>query len=586
MQLPAGSAAAVIRGQSSPLRISVRAAVESDFAVVASRMLDIDPPDYIKQPAFNSWCGDSACRLLVAELDEKGEGEGVVGVVLLHLGVKQLGEGAAYIGALRVSREHRRRRIGVGLIRAAYQLARELNPSGSIKMKVHATNDNMKLLLAKHLTEWEGLTVCDSATGHRLSTLPPCPSTTRDGDALPELVREVTRYTTRNGLGVAVEGYSWESDEHGGNLAAHGKHTGEAFWHVSRMLADYLCWDCPALQSQVAAGAGRRVVDLGCGLGLAGLVAATLLDETGRVDLTDGDVDVVSRANLSAAANSAATRPATVESSVLRWGDESAIATLNHNARAEGGAACASPAGLAYERKHSGAGAYDLVLASDCIYENGSDPSIAVGMARMLAKTAAALLKREPLESLPLRGQTPPEEWHAWIDMADHVGEDANDEYVWPPRPSRQAQARDTAAAASSSQADSSPADFRPMCVVGFARRNVPLSVILDGFEAEGFEHHIPHAGHQDDPEAGEGCVCLPPELTACKSTLTQSCAFYIRELISCARLAARPLLPLHCIVTWRTSFKTELRGAPNFGNQLCCASLERGPADRGGMMS
>ena len=51
-------------------------------------------------------------------------------------------------------------------------------------------------------------------------------------------------------------------------------------------------------------------------------------------------------------------------------------------------------------------------------------------------------------------------------------------------------------------------ADVRPMCVVGFGRRNVSLSVILDAFEAEGFEHHITYAGHQNDPAVpGGGCV-------------------------------------------------------------------------------
>jgi hypothetical protein len=38
----------------------------------------------------------------------------------------------------------------------------------------------------------------------------------------------------------------------GGNLAAHGKVTGESFWHVSHMLCDYLCWDCPILQRERA----------------------------------------------------------------------------------------------------------------------------------------------------------------------------------------------------------------------------------------------------------------------------------------------------------------------------------------------
>ncbi len=351
----------------------------------------------------------------------------------------------------------------------------------------------------------------------------------------PELVREVTRYTTRKGLRVAVEGFRWVSDERGGNLAAHGKHTGEAFWHVSRMLSDYLCWDCPALQPEAATGTRRRVIDLGCGLGLAGLVAATLLDETGRVDLTDGDVDVVHRAQLSAAANSKATQPATVAASVLWWGDESTIAALNQTANTGSElAASTTTTGSDGERTTGSArdgsekrafGGYDLVLASDCIYENGSDPSIAVAMAKSLAKTAAALLKPEPMEYalLPLRGETPPEECHAWIDMAEHVGDPDADEYTWPPRPCRQARATDAEceAGASANEGDTvrrSVVGVRPMCAVGFGRRNVPLSVILDAFEAEGFEHHLPHAGHQDDPDAPEGCVgcCVPLQITMC----------------------------------------------------------------------
>jgi GNAT superfamily N-acetyltransferase len=110
-------------GSSTLMR--VRDAVESDFALVAERMLDIDPPDYIQRPAFCSWCRNPKCHLLVAECGE----EGTVGLVLLHLDMlsrvqSKLEEGVAYIGALRVSREHRRRQIGVRLITAAYQLAR------------------------------------------------------------------------------------------------------------------------------------------------------------------------------------------------------------------------------------------------------------------------------------------------------------------------------------------------------------------------------------------------------------------------------------------------------------------------------
>ena len=273
-----------------------------------------------------------------------------------------------------------------------------------------------------------------------------------DGGGTPPLEREVTTYRTRAGASVSVEGFRWVSDAAGGNLAAHGKHTGEAFWHVSRMLADYLCWDCPALQPH--APQAQRVIDLGCGLGLVGLVAGTLVGASGRVDLTDGSEAVVARARDSAAAN-AAVITCTVASRVLWWGDAAAMAAL---------------------------GSYDLVLASDCIYENGA-PEVAAGMARALAKTASALLHPEPAESLPLRGQTPAADWHRWTDMTDPSEWSGLDDFVWPPA--------EPAALAAERRARGSAA-IRPMCVVGFGRRNVSLAVLLDAFEAEGFEHHVP----------------------------------------------------------------------------------------------
>jgi SAM-dependent methyltransferase len=322
--------------------------------------------------------------------------------------------------------------------------------------------------------------------------------------SMPPLDREVTTYRTPDGAAVAVEGYLWISDAHGGNLSAHGKHTGEAFWHVSRMLADYLCWDCPALQPE--APSGQRVVDLGCGLGLVGLVAATRLDASGRVDLTDGDAEVVNRAAESALANSSVTRAGVVSASVLWWDDAAAIAALN-------AAAAAAPPDEA-ERfsassSGSGGGSYDLVLASDCIYENGA-PEVAVGMAKALAKTAQALLRPEPINSLPLRGQSSAEDWHSWIDTSDGAAI-ASDEFVWPPRtketqaakPEAEGPAAPGVAGGSAAAGGSRP---RPMCAVGFGRRNVPLEVLLDAFEAEGFECHVPSAGNQDDEDVpGDG---------------------------------------------------------------------------------
>ena len=148
------------------MKLNVRDAVEDDFRLVAERMLDED--DYVKQPAFCSWCRNPKCNLLVAESGD----DGVVGLVLLQLDAvsrlqAQLQE-CAYIGALRVSREHRRRKIGVRLITAAYQLAREVSLGSIIKMKVSPQNEKMKLLLRKHVNSWEGLMVFDSTTGLHL----------------------------------------------------------------------------------------------------------------------------------------------------------------------------------------------------------------------------------------------------------------------------------------------------------------------------------------------------------------------------------------------------------------------------------
>ena len=166
---------------------------------------------------------------------------------------------------------------------------------------------------------------------------------------------------------------------------------------------------------------GQRVVDLGCGLGLVGLVAATLLDETARVDLTDGDADLVRRAAASAERNAAVSGARDVAASVLWWDEAPAIAALNATAAGSG---------------VSGGGSYDLVLASDCIYENGG-LEVAAGMAKALAKTARDLLRPEPPESLPLRGETQASEWHGWTDCTDSSrwteSAAASDEYVWPP---------------------------------------------------------------------------------------------------------------------------------------------------------
>ena len=165
-------------------------------------------------------------------------------------------------------------------------------------------------------------------------------------DEPPPLQAQKTHYDV-NGVTLSVDGYAYRQDARGGNLSAHGKATGEAFWPASRLLMDYLVEDCALLK-----GDGRRVIELGCGLGLAGLVAAALLGETKGSDvvLTDGDAGVVSRARASAQSAHLTT---TVSCAVHRWGEAHDL------------------------------GRFDVVLAAEVLY----DPNVAEEASRALAKS-------------------------------------------------------------------------------------------------------------------------------------------------------------------------------------------------------
>ena len=53
---------------------------------------------------------------------------------------------------------------------------------------------------------------------------------------------KTTTYLARGGDAITVSGFAFTGDPRGGSLSAHGKATGEAFWPVGAVLADYLCW--------------------------------------------------------------------------------------------------------------------------------------------------------------------------------------------------------------------------------------------------------------------------------------------------------------------------------------------------------
>ena len=76
-----------------------------------------------------------------------------------------------------------------------------------------------------------------------------------DETAPPPLQAQKTHYDV-NGVTLSVDGYAYRQDARGGNLSAHGKATGEAFWPASRLLMAYLVEDCARLK-----GDGRRVVE-------------------------------------------------------------------------------------------------------------------------------------------------------------------------------------------------------------------------------------------------------------------------------------------------------------------------------------
>ncbi len=277
--------------------------------------------------------------------------------------------------------------------------------------------------------------------------------------------RSTTYVVERTGCRVVVDGYAYVHDAYGGNLSNAGKATGAACWPVSNLLADYLCWDCPLLQpnwallrqsyrsndASAAFGSERRICELGSGLGLCGIVAASLLGENDIAVLTDGDSGVVDMAHASlkqfAAAEKArnGSQVCKRSASLLQWGSEHDAKELN----------------LSVLPRGAKGGAFDLVIASDVIY----DPNVATQAAVSLASTANLLLRTEPDDSIPFADDQAGCSGRNW---ADTTGECIQRE-------------------------------IRPMCVVAFENRDVSFEVLVDAFCKEGFGLCHPSPGHVDD---------------------------------------------------------------------------------------
>jgi hypothetical protein len=172
-----------------------------------------------------------------------------------------------------------------------------------------------------------------------------------------------------------------EGDCAGGGLAAAGHATGATQWPAGRLLCEYLVADAAADE---AAWRGARGVELGCGLGMVGLVFAALAGPSGAVVLSDGDAGCVAWAAANAAASAAHASRAPASVQPLLWGDASAAERL-----------CAAAGGP-----------FPLVLGGDLIYGEAAGGGLSAGTGAdnvaALFFTAEALLSRAPRAQLLL----------------------------------------------------------------------------------------------------------------------------------------------------------------------------------------
>jgi len=122
-----------------------------------------------------------------------------------------------------------------------------------------------------------------------------------------------------------------------------GYQTGHAVWPVSQCLIDYLAWQGGATAFDT------HCVELGCGLGLVGMAAASL---GWNVTCCDGDDSVLEQAIITIAENGLT---ATMNTHSLRWGDAGSV-TAGHALL-------------------GAAGPIGLILASDVLYGPRKPPA-------------------------------------------------------------------------------------------------------------------------------------------------------------------------------------------------------------------
>jgi hypothetical protein len=175
------------------------------------------------------------------------------------------------------------------------------------------------------------------------------------------------KYTVGSGLrqiefsGVSLRGRS--------DLTEWNLSTGNALWPCAILLADFIANDWLQLDGfDEWPARPRNVLELGCGLGLVGVVASVVLGRPGTIHLTDRDPKVIARAETMIQHNWQST-DAAVTRSVLEWGNVSDMEQL---------------------KLEIGSGALDVIFASDVLYAEKE----ALQTASLFANTVDALLSK------------------------------------------------------------------------------------------------------------------------------------------------------------------------------------------------
>ena len=141
--------------------------------------------------------------------------------------------------------------------------------------------------------------------------------------------------------------------------------TGQVVWNAGALLAEHM-----ATRLGPSFFAGKRVLELGCGTGLPGIVAARL--GASKLVLTDGTKEVIARAELNAAANLKG-MPVAVSSMQLNWGEVTGKEL----------------------------GTFDVLLASDVLYQAAGWRPFAQTAGELLAPNGVVLVAEAGHQTSP-----------------------------------------------------------------------------------------------------------------------------------------------------------------------------------------